>query len=150
MIPIFVKTFSRLARGCWFPAPFVLWPISQCPCHCPFITTIPCSTTRIGHIRGDIRAMRIPGENRPIIMALPGPGNFPVSARLGPWSTVRPGLPAARAWLSSSIGLMNWHCVGQLPEIVDGDAPHSQRGCDAQAWGVSELLRVWKKITAVN
>ena len=68
------------------------------------------------------------------------------------WSMVygKAGLPAARAWLSSSIGLMNWHCVGQLPEIVDGDAPHNQRGCDAQAWGVSELLRVWKKITAVN
>ena len=54
------------------------------------------------------------------------------------------GRPAARAWLSSSIGLLNWHCVGQLPEIVDGDAPHHQRGCDAQAWGISELLRVWK------
>jgi len=57
------------------------------------------------------------------------------------------GRPTALAWLSSSIGLINWHCVGQVPEIVDGDAPHRQRGCDAQAWGVSELLRVWKKIT---
>lgn len=57
------------------------------------------------------------------------------------------GRTTALAWLSSSIGLINWHCVGQVPEIVDGDAPHRQRGCDAQAWGVSELLRVWKKIT---
>ncbi|MEJ2037662.1 MAG: amylo-alpha-1,6-glucosidase [Desulfosarcinaceae bacterium] len=53
---------------------------------------------------------------------------------------------AALAWLSSSILLINGHCVGQVPEIVDGDAPHRQRGCDAQAWGVSELLRVWKKL----
>ncbi len=52
----------------------------------------------------------------------------------------------ALAWLSSSIRLINSHCVGQVPEIVDGDAPHHQRGCDAQAWGVSELLRVWKKL----
>jgi predicted glycogen debranching enzyme len=52
----------------------------------------------------------------------------------------------ALAWLSSSILLFNGHCVGQVPEIVDGDAPHHQRGCDAQAWGVSELLRVWKKL----
>ena len=33
-----------------------------------------------------------------------------------------------------------------LPEVVDGDAPHQQRGCDAQAWSVSEALRVWTKI----
>jgi glycogen debranching enzyme len=50
----------------------------------------------------------------------------------------------ALAWLSSSLALINAHCVGHVPEIVDGDAPHRQRGCDAQAWGVSELLRVWK------
>jgi starch synthase (maltosyl-transferring) len=58
------------------------------------------------------------------------------------------GRPAALAWLSSSVQLINSHCVGHVPEIVDGDAPHLQRGCDAQAWGVSELLRVWKKLTA--
>ncbi|MBT8339788.1 MAG: glycogen debranching protein, partial [Desulfatitalea sp.] len=56
------------------------------------------------------------------------------------------GREAALAWLSSSTQLINSHCVGQLPEIVDGDAPHAQRGCDAQAWGVSELLRVWRKL----
>ncbi len=56
------------------------------------------------------------------------------------------GRAAARAWLSSSLQLINTHCVGQVPEIVDGDAPHVHRGCDAQAWGVSELLRVWKKL----
>jgi glycogen debranching enzyme len=39
---------------------------------------------------------------------------------------------------------MNEGCVGHLPEILDGDAPHSQRGCDAQAWSVTEALRVWK------
>jgi glycogen debranching enzyme len=33
--------------------------------------------------------------------------------------------------------------VGQLPEILDGDAPHLARGCDAQAWSVTETLRVW-------
>jgi starch synthase (maltosyl-transferring) len=36
--------------------------------------------------------------------------------------------------------------VGQLPEIFDGDAPHTPRGCDAQAWSVSELLRVWHNL----
>jgi len=56
----------------------------------------------------------------------------------------------ARAWLSSSILLIDRGCIGQTPEILDGDAPHAQRGCDAQAWGVSELLRVWKKVSAAE
>ena len=32
--------------------------------------------------------------------------------------------------------------VGQLPEVFDGDPPHSPGGCIAQAWSVAELLRV--------
>ena len=53
------------------------------------------------------------------------------------------GKEAARAWLSSSTLLLDAGCAGQIPEILDGDYPHTQRGCDAQAWGVSEVLRVW-------
>ena len=53
------------------------------------------------------------------------------------------GREAARAYLARSIRMMRCGCVGQLPEIFDGDAPHTPRGCDAQAWSVSELLRVW-------
>lgn len=49
----------------------------------------------------------------------------------------------AMSWLGSSIHMLQEGCFGQIPEICDGDAPHTQRGCDAQAWGVSELLRVW-------
>jgi predicted glycogen debranching enzyme len=48
---------------------------------------------------------------------------------------------AARDWLQSAVDLMADGCVGQIPEILDGDAPHTPRGCDAQAWGVSEVLR---------
>ncbi|MBI3880579.1 MAG: glycogen debranching enzyme N-terminal domain-containing protein [Verrucomicrobia bacterium] len=51
---------------------------------------------------------------------------------------------AARAYLGSADKLMTTGCAGQIPEILDGDAPHTQRGCDAQAWGVTETLRVWK------
>ncbi|MGC8990991.1 MAG: amylo-alpha-1,6-glucosidase [Verrucomicrobiia bacterium] len=39
-------------------------------------------------------------------------------------------------------------CVGQLPEIMDGDAPHTLRGCDAQAWSVTETLRVLRILEA--
>ncbi|HMA67372.1 MAG TPA: amylo-alpha-1,6-glucosidase, partial [Desulfosalsimonadaceae bacterium] len=53
----------------------------------------------------------------------------------------------ALSWLASSSLLINAGCAGQVPEIVDGDWPHMQRGCDAQAWGVSELLRVWLQLT---
>ncbi len=31
--------------------------------------------------------------------------------------------------------------LGQISEIFDGDAPHTPRGCIAQAWSVGELLR---------
>lgn len=34
-------------------------------------------------------------------------------------------------------------CIGQLPEIYDGQNPTSSRGCFAQAWSVGELLRVY-------
>ena len=56
----------------------------------------------------------------------------------------------ALAWLASSSRLINDGCVGHVPEIVDGDAPHATRGCDAQAWGVSELLRVWVKMESMR
>ena len=48
--------------------------------------------------------------------------------------------------LTSSMEIINSGCVCQVPEILDGNYPHTQRGCDAQAWGVSELYRVWKKL----
>ncbi len=51
--------------------------------------------------------------------------------------------PAA-ALLASVAELMGTGSLGQLPEILDGAAPHIQRGCLAQAWSVSETLRVWK------
>ncbi|MCX5711118.1 MAG: glycogen debranching enzyme N-terminal domain-containing protein, partial [Candidatus Omnitrophica bacterium] len=33
-------------------------------------------------------------------------------------------------------------CFGHISEIADGDAPHTPRGCYAQAWSASELLRI--------
>lgn len=54
---------------------------------------------------------------------------------------------AALAYLGSCDRLMHEGCVGHLPEILDGDAPHQQRGCDAQAWSVTEVLRAYLMIT---
>jgi starch synthase (maltosyl-transferring) len=60
------------------------------------------------------------------------------------WDFAPEAVAAAKAYLGSMEKLMNEGCLGQIPEILDGDAPHTQRGCDAQAWGVTEALRVWK------
>ncbi|MCK6489730.1 MAG: glycogen debranching enzyme N-terminal domain-containing protein [Planctomycetes bacterium] len=62
------------------------------------------------------------------------------------WDRSDAAVEAARAYLGSMDRLLGEGCAGQLPEIIDGDAPHAQRGCDAQAWGVSEALRVWKQL----
>jgi predicted glycogen debranching enzyme len=34
-------------------------------------------------------------------------------------------------------------CIGQLPEVYDGDEPRRPQGCPAQAWSVAEVLRTW-------
>ena len=60
------------------------------------------------------------------------------------WDHAPAAVAAARAYLGSMDRLLREGCVGQIPEIADGDAQHQQRGCDAQAWGVTEALRVWK------
>lgn len=62
------------------------------------------------------------------------------------WPEAPAARASARAILASLESLLPSGCPGQLPEIVDGDAPHSQRGCDAQAWSVTEALRVWLKL----
>jgi predicted glycogen debranching enzyme len=60
------------------------------------------------------------------------------------WDFAPRAVAAARAYLGSLDRLLADGCLGHLPEIVDGDAPHTPRGCDAQAWSVTEALRVWR------
>ena len=36
--------------------------------------------------------------------------------------------------------------IGTISEILEGDPPHLPNGCIAQAWGVAEILRVWRKL----
>jgi predicted glycogen debranching enzyme len=60
------------------------------------------------------------------------------------WDFSPAAVAAAKSYLGSAEKILNEGCLGQLPEILDADAPHSQRGCDAQAWGATEALRVWK------
>ncbi len=60
------------------------------------------------------------------------------------WDFSPEAVAASKSYLGSADRLLKEGCLGQLPEILDGDAPHTQRGCDAQAWGATEALRVWK------
>jgi len=72
---------------------------------------------------------------------------FPVFCEA--WATAfgAPGIPAALAWLGSALPLMRTGAAGFVPEVLDGDFPHTPRGCDAQAWGCSEIARVACKLT---
>lgn len=54
----------------------------------------------------------------------------------------------ARAFLEPFASFVAAYGVGTLAEIADGDAPFDARGCIAQAWSVSEILRVWHEIDA--
>jgi starch synthase (maltosyl-transferring) len=58
------------------------------------------------------------------------------------WDREPGAVAAATSYLSALDGWLDTGCAGHLPEIADGDAPHRPRGCDAQAWSVTEALRV--------
>lgn len=47
----------------------------------------------------------------------------------------------ARGWLEGFRSHLTDAGLGQVSEIFDGDAPHTPRGCIAQAWSVAEILR---------
>ena len=73
---------------------------------------------------------------------------FPVfcEALARAWDCAPEAVAAAKSYLASAEKVLATGCLGQIPEIMDGDKPHTQRGCDAQAWGVTEFLRVAKWI----
>ena len=53
---------------------------------------------------------------------------------------------SALSLLAGAVESLNSGCIGHVSEIADGDAPHAQKGCLAQAWSDSEFLRVWLKL----
>lgn len=53
-------------------------------------------------------------------------------------------VPAVQALLQGTGLLLRRGCLGHLPEILDGDSPHENRGCCAQAWSVTEAYRLVK------
>lgn len=55
-------------------------------------------------------------------------------------------IEVVKAQLETMEPAMREGCIGQLPEIYDGENPVSSKGCFAQAWSVGEILRVWEAI----
>lgn len=49
---------------------------------------------------------------------------------------------ARRRFLEPMLKLLDPAGSGHLPEIADGEAPHTARGCPFQAWSVGEALRL--------
>src|SRR5262249_7699243 len=70
---------------------------------------------------------------------------------LGPfveaWVRGRGGTVAAKAeararFLAPLLAHLDTAGLGHIPEIADGDPPHTPRGCPFQAWSVGEALRL--------
>jgi glycogen debranching enzyme len=64
-----------------------------------------------------------------------------VTAHLRAHDRTPASLEQARGFLRAFREHLTEAGVGQVSEIFDGDAPHTPRGCVAQAWSVAELLR---------
>jgi predicted glycogen debranching enzyme len=67
------------------------------------------------------------------------------------WIRVRGDSPQVRAqartrFLQPLRGGLEVAGLGHLPEIADGDAPHTPRGCPFQAWSLGELIRVQRML----
>ena len=95
-----------------------------------------------GHYEGDEDTHRKPAYHNGTAWTWLLPVFCEALVRAWEWSPA--SVNAARAYLGSVDRLLTNGCAGHIPEILDGDAPHQQRGCDAQAWGATEALRVWR------
>jgi predicted glycogen debranching enzyme len=96
-----------------------------------------------GQYTGDEDTRRKPAYHNGTAWTWP----FPTYCEAWAMACGETGRRTALAWLASSIPLLESGCIGHLPEILDGDYPHAARGCDAQAWGASEWVRVWLKLS---
>jgi glycogen debranching enzyme len=48
----------------------------------------------------------------------------------------------ALALLLSGVDHLENGVIGEMAEVIDGDTPHRNGGCLAQAWSISEFYRV--------
>ena len=94
-----------------------------------------------GVYAGDEDSRRKPAYHNGTVWAWP----FPLYAEALVMTGAAPA-ETALSLLAGAVENLNTGTLGHLSEIADGDAPHAQKGCTAQAWSDSELLRVWLKL----
>ena len=79
---------------------------------------------------------------------------FPMGAYYLAYLKTRGNTPEAAEYVRSQLDylepMLREGCVGQLPEILEGDFPCESKGCFGQAWSVGEMLRVFEKVQAIN
>jgi predicted glycogen debranching enzyme len=98
-----------------------------------------------GRYLGDEDTRRKPAYHNGTAWTWTFPGFCEALARA--WDFDPAAVAAAKSYLGSVARLLTTGCLGHVPEILDGDSPHHPRGCDAQAWGATEALRVWKLLS---
>jgi glycogen debranching enzyme len=78
---------------------------------------------------------------------------------LGPfvdaWVRTRGGTIAARReartrFLEPLLASLDAAGLNHLPEVADGDAPHTPGGCPFQAWSVGEALRLARTVLSLD
>ena len=78
---------------------------------------------------------------------------FPMGAWCRAYLKVNGNTPEAAGALLDKLfqmeDMLTEGCIGQLPEIYDGDQPYEGKGCYAQAWSVGEMLRVYEEIEKI-
>ena len=94
-----------------------------------------------GVYAGDEDTCRKPAYHNGTIWAWPFPLYAEALAMTGAASP-----ETALQLLAGAVENLNTGCLCHVSENADGDAPHAQKGCTAQAWSDSELLRVWLKL----
>jgi predicted glycogen debranching enzyme len=71
---------------------------------------------------------------------------WPLGHFIDAWLKVHPDDRAgARRMLEAFLPHLDEAGIGSISEIFDAEPPHTPRGCIAQAWSVSEVLRCWIK-----
>ena len=75
---------------------------------------------------------------------------FPLGAYYLAYLKVYGDAASVREALAPMEATLREGCIGQLPEIYNGDAPAFSRGCFAQAWSVGEMLRVYEELEKIE
>ena len=79
---------------------------------------------------------------------------FPMGAYYLAYLKTRGNTPEAADYVRSQLDylepMLREGCIGQLPEILEGDFPSESKGCFGQAWSVGEILRVFEKVQIIN